>query len=183
MMPRKTNAELDLHGRLGKQHDRAADISNVPPGRPRIPKDIKALGLRAPFKNLCALLEERRTLTAGDVELVRLYCIIQARHIRNTALLQEEGELCTYIRLDSNGQPHPQVKTNLRLKVCENAERQMASIANQLGLTPVSKDRAKPTKEQAPAEKELTLAERYMLNLDKGKPRAIRFPNAGPTSN
>jgi len=37
------------------------------------------------------------------------------------------------------------VKTNLRLKVVTDAERQMAAILNQLGLTPTAKDRAKPT--------------------------------------
>jgi P27 family predicted phage terminase small subunit len=88
---------------------------------------------------------ERRTLTAGDAELIRLYCFQWERHSKNAALLREEGELCTYVRLDSNGQPHDQVKVNLRMKVVTDAERQMASILNQLGLTPVSKDRAKPT--------------------------------------
>ena len=58
----------------------------------------------------------------------------------------------TYIRLDSNGQPHPQVKVNLRLKVCSDAERQMAGILNQLGLTPTAKDRAKPTRGYAEEE-------------------------------
>ena len=172
-MPRKSDAEHDLHGRLGKQHDRVADVSPVPAGRPKVPRDINALGLRPQFKSLCRILQERRTLTNGDVELVRLFCIIQDRHIRNAALLRDEGELCTYFRLDSNGQSVPQVKVNLRLKVCSDAERQMANILNQLGLTPTAKDRAKPTRDDV-EKKELSPAEEYMQRIDSGR-KAIPF--------
>jgi P27 family predicted phage terminase small subunit len=141
--PRKSQALHELHNT--RSHDRAADISHVPAGRPRIPKEIRQVGLTRDFKELCSLLQERRTLTTGDVELITAYCFIKDRKRRNLKLLLEEGELCTYVRLDSNGVAHPQVKVNLRLKVCTDAERQMASILNQLGLTPVSKDRVRPT--------------------------------------
>jgi P27 family predicted phage terminase small subunit len=140
--PRKADAVHNLQGT--RPHDRAADISSVPAGRPKIPRDIGP-GLRKVFKNLCNLLQERRTLTRADAELIRLYCFQYERHEKNVALLREEGELCTYVRLDSHGQQVPQVKTNLRLKVVTDAERQMAAILNQLGLTPTAKDRAKPT--------------------------------------
>jgi len=140
-MPRKSEAAHGLHGT--KPHDRAADLSHVPAGRPKFPRDLDAT-LRPVFKRLCKLLQQRRVLTSGDVELVRLYVFQYDRHTRNAAKLREEGELCTYIRLDSNGQPHPQVKTNLRLKIVTDAERTMAAILNQLGLTPTAKDRAKP---------------------------------------
>lgn len=170
---RKSNAEHELHGRAGKIHDRAADVSSVPAGRPKIPKDITALGLRREFKAMCRLLQERRVLTSGDVELVRLFCVVKDRHIRNEALLVEEGELCTYTRLDSNGQPHEQVKTNLRLKICSDCERQLASIVNQLGLTPVAKDRAKPTRdleEKAKDPMEIFLSRSKVVQLPVGKP-------------
>jgi phage terminase small subunit len=57
----------------------------------------------------------------------------------------EEGEVCTYYRLDSHGQSVPQVKRNIRYEVCTAAERQMESIIAKLGLTPTAKDRVKPT--------------------------------------
>jgi P27 family predicted phage terminase small subunit len=142
--PRKADVLHELHGT--KPHDRAADTSHVQSGRPRFPKDLGA-ELRPVFKRLCRLLSERRVLTAADGELIRLYCFQYERHEKNAALLREEGELCTYMRLDSNGTAHPQVKTNLRLKVVTDAERQMAAILNQLGLTPTAKDRAKPAKD------------------------------------
>ncbi len=165
MMPRKSEAMHEVQGTIS-QAKSPADLSGVPAGRPRVPADINALGLRPKFKRLCALLAERRVLTNGDVELVRLFCIIQDRHVRNAALLREEGEICEYVRLDSNGVAHPQVRANLRLKVCVEAERQMASILSQLGMTPTAKDRAKPTKE-IPVVKELTDEEKYMQGIDR----------------
>jgi P27 family predicted phage terminase small subunit len=140
--PRKSAELHQLQGTVTQAKD--PDVSRIPAGRPKVPRDINELGLRAEFKSLCRILQERRALTNGDRELIRLFCIIQDRHIRNAALLRTEGELCTYYRLDSNGVSVPQVKTNLRLKVCVEAERQLAAILNQLGMTPTSKDRAKP---------------------------------------
>jgi P27 family predicted phage terminase small subunit len=126
------------------------------------------------------LLQKRRVLTSGDVELLRLYCFLYERHCRNVALLREEGELCTYERLDSNGVMHPQVKVNLRLKICQDSERQMAGILNQLGLTPVSKDRAKPARDEEPTV-ELTAAERYMKELDERTGIVPFAPRLGST--
>src|SRR5262249_42344110 len=111
--PRKSQALHELHNT--RPHDRATDISPVPACPPRFPKDLDK-SLKPIFKRLCSLLLERRTLTAGDAELIRLYCFQWERHSKNAALLCEEGELCTYVRLDSNGHPHDQVKVNLRLK-------------------------------------------------------------------
>jgi P27 family predicted phage terminase small subunit len=139
---RKAGGLHALHGTV--PNGRAADVSHVPSGRPRFPKDLDAT-LKPIFKRLCSLLAERRVLTAGDAELIRIYVHQFDRHLRNVALLRQEGELCEYTRLDSHGKPHQQVKLNLRLKVVSDAERQMAAILNQLGLTPTAKDRAKPT--------------------------------------
>jgi P27 family predicted phage terminase small subunit len=169
-MPRKANLLHNLHG--STPHDRAADVSGVPGGRPKIPNDISALGLRKPFKAMCRLLQERRVLTNGDVELIRVFCIVQDRHIRNSALLREEGELVTYVRLDSNGQPHPQVKKNLRHDICVTAERQITAIVNQLGLTPTAKDRAKvvsaaSTREVVPGSVEELYPELFIVKESK----------------
>lgn len=142
-MPRKSDALHDLQST--RPHDRVADVSHVAAGRPKFPKDLDA-SLRPIFKRLVKLLQERRVLTAGDAELIRLYCFLYDRHTRNASDLRKEGELTTYVVLDSNGVAHPQVKVNKRLKICSDTERQMASILNQLGMTPTAKDRAKPAK-------------------------------------
>lgn len=175
---RKATAVHELHGT--KPHDRAADTSHVPAGRPRFPKDLDS-SLRPVFKRLCALLQERRTLTSADGELIRLYCFQWERHSKNAALLRQEGDLCTYIRLDSNGQPHPQVKTNLRLKVVTDAERQMASILNQLGLTPTAKDRAKQTSNNRGALHVIpgSIADRqpWLLNGGEAPKQEVKLPD------
>jgi P27 family predicted phage terminase small subunit len=139
---RKSQSVHDLHGTV--PNGRAADVSHVASGRPKFFRDLDS-SLRPVFKRLCALLADRRVLTRGDAELIRLYCFQFDRHTRNAAALRDEGEVVTYFRLDSHGQSVPQVKTNLRLKIVVEAEKQMAGILNQLGLTPTAKDRAKPT--------------------------------------
>lgn len=140
--PRKS---LDLHALSGtKPHDRSADQSHVPPGRPKFPKDLPPASKKV-FKRLCATLAERRSLTAGDMDLIRLYCIIYDRHVTESTLLREEGCIVAYTRLDSNGQPHEQFKENLRVKIVQISERQLADLLTRLGLTPTAKDRSKPT--------------------------------------
>lgn len=133
----------ELHALQGtRPHDRAADLSSMPAGRPRIPRDVGP-GLRKIFKHMCKTLAERRVLTSGDEQLIRLYVFLYDRHERNANLLRDEGDLVTYTRLDSHGQQVPVVRTNLRLKVVADTERQMTAVLNQLGLTPTAKDRAK----------------------------------------
>jgi P27 family predicted phage terminase small subunit len=131
-----------------------ATESHVVAGRPRFPADLDP-SLKRIFKNLCKLLSERRALTHGDVELIRIFCFQKDRHCRNVAELRKEGEIVTYFRLDANGRSVPQVTTNLRLKICTEAEKQMVSVLSALGLTPTAKDRARPTAPEAPSKDEL----------------------------
>jgi P27 family predicted phage terminase small subunit len=116
----------------------------VPPGTPRPPKTL-SLEARKTFKRLCALLAERRALTDGDGELLRLYSITFDRHARAMAKIEEQGEICSYTRLDSNGQPHEMEKENLWLKVAVTAEKNMVAILDRLGLTPHNRAKVKPT--------------------------------------
>lgn len=141
--PRKSDLAHFVTGT--KSQAKPATESHVSAGRPKIPSDLDK-GLRRVFKDLCNLLSARRSLSVGDVELVRLYCFVYDRHKRNVALLRQEGEVVTYHRLDSNGQSVPQVRENIRMKFVAAAEKQMASILSQLGMTPTSKDRARPVK-------------------------------------
>jgi P27 family predicted phage terminase small subunit len=141
--PRKTEFEHELHGTVSQA--KPVTESHVVGGRPKIPSDL-GKGLRRVFKDLCRILSERRALSKGDVELVRLYCFVYDRHKRNVAALQTEGEVVTYYRLNNHGESVPQVKENIRLKLVSGCEKQMASILSQLGLTPTAKDRARPVK-------------------------------------
>src|ERR1700686_5260737 len=123
--PKKSDFQHQLEGT--KSQAKPLTESHVPAGRPRIPSDL-GKGLRRVFKDLCRILSERRALSKGDVELVRLYCFVYDRHKRNVAALQAEGEIVTYYRLNNHGEQVPTVKENLRLKLVSGCEKQMASI-------------------------------------------------------
>ena len=144
--PRKS---LDVHGLDGtRPHYKPTEqdltlASSIPFSRPKFLRDIDAR-IRPIAKRLCKRLEERRTLTAADADLIRLYVVVFDRHERNLALLRDEGELVQVTVLDSKGYPHQVTKTNLRLKVCAEAEKQLAALLEKMGLTPATKDKIKP---------------------------------------
>lgn len=98
---RKPNALHQLEGKSTAH--RATDTSHVSAGRPQVPKVITQAGFRRQFKELCKRLAERRTLTAGDAQLISIYCLTQKRYETNVLLLLQEGDLATYYRLDSHG--------------------------------------------------------------------------------
>jgi P27 family predicted phage terminase small subunit len=148
--PAKTDLEHKVHGTKSQKRFKREE-SYLPGGRPKFPKGLTAAG-RKTFKTLCGLLEERHALTEGDVEALKLYCILQDRHRRAIERLEVEGEIKLYTRLDSNGQPHQMEKENLWHKVATSCERQMLAILVQLGLTPRSKDSVKPTRRNPESE-------------------------------
>jgi P27 family predicted phage terminase small subunit len=117
---------------------------SVEPGRPKFPKGLPPAA-RVVFKRIVGLLEKRRHITEGDVELIRLYSFLHVRHGKALAKLEAEGEIRTYVRLDSNGQPHDQEKPNLWLKVAQDAERGMVACLDRLGLTAMNRTKVKPT--------------------------------------
>src|ERR1700681_1490098 len=112
--PEKSAAEHWLNGTVSTA--KTAQVSHLIGGRPKFPRDLDPK-LKRIFKQLCKLLAERRALTKGDVELIRIYCFQYDRHRRNAAILRDEGELVTYFRLNNHGESVPQVKVNLRLKI------------------------------------------------------------------
>ncbi len=176
--PALTNEEHSIRGT--KPQSKPATESHVRAGRPKMPKDIKGSPeLRKIFKSLVNLLAERRALSKGDAELISLYCYAKDRHLRNAQLLREEGDLVEYYRLDSNGQSVPQVKENLRLKICVTAEKEMTSILSQLGLSPTAKDKARPTKRSDLTDGPKDAMEEFMTRQPQpGKPLLV--PEAPP---
>jgi P27 family predicted phage terminase small subunit len=174
--PKKTEAENYLQGT--KSQSKPPTESHVPSGRPRIPSDLDK-GLRRVFKDLCRLLSERRALSNGDVELVRLYVFVYERHRKEVAALREEGCVCTYYRLNNHGESVPQVKENLRLKIVSGCEKQMVTILAQLGLTPAAKDRARPVRQTADEEEVIPgSVEDYRRRGLLDGPRVVPINNA-----
>lgn len=141
---------LELHTLAGtKSQVKVLEPDALQPSRPEYPSDISAQAKKV-FKKLCALLEARHALTAGDGELLRLYSLLYDRHMRALTKLVEEGEIKMYTRLDSNGQPHEMEKPNLWLKVAETCEKNMVACLDRLGLSPLNRGKIKPTAQPSP---------------------------------
>jgi P27 family predicted phage terminase small subunit len=164
MSARISDAE---HKLKGTRATRAADHGqDIPAGRPKFPKGISAEAKRV-FKRLCGLLEQRRALTHGDGELLRLYSILYTRHETAMSKLLVEGEICKYTRLDSNGTAHDQEKPNLWLKVAETCERNMVACLDRMGLTPNARAKVKQVGDKP--KPEATPEEEFFNNI--GKPQ------------
>jgi P27 family predicted phage terminase small subunit len=151
--PRKHEKLHELQGT--KPHDRVLEQtpSTLPAGRPKFPRELDREAKRI-FKSLCATLAERRALTSGEAYLLTLAAQIWLRRARAQAKLLEQGEICTYVRLDSNGAAHQMEKPNLWLKVATDCERQLVAILDRLGLSPMAGSKVKQTAdspEKAPA--------------------------------
>jgi|SRR5882762_5464622 len=141
-MPRaaKSAALHELQGTVSEA--KSLTDSQVPPGRPRYPKNLSP-DARAEFKRLCALLEARRALTEGDGRLLEIAAQETVRYRRACAKLDAEGEVRTYIRLDSNGQQVPVEKENHWLKIKADAVKTVVACLDRLGLSPLNKDKVK----------------------------------------
>ncbi|MDP9159227.1 MAG: phage terminase small subunit P27 family [Acidobacteriota bacterium] len=160
----KSLLEHALHGTVPAAKNPALQ-SGIASGRPKFPRDLSA-SLRSVFKATCKLLETRRALTEADGPLLALYCKAFARAQRANAKLEEEGEITTYTRLDSNGQAHEFKKPNLWLKVAQDAERQMVACLDRLGMSPLNRDKVKPTK-VSDEEKPLDPMEQFLNRAPK----------------
>lgn len=138
--PRKDD---NMH-RLQGTKSQAEPENAIAPGRPKFPKNLPQ-DARVVFKRIVRLLEQRRHLTTGDVELIRLYALLYVRHTKALDKLEAEGEVKVYVRLDSNGTAHDQEKPNLWLKIAETAERNMMACLDRLGLTAMNRAKVKQT--------------------------------------
>lgn len=161
----------DLHWLQGtKPVVASVEGAAVEPGRPAYPKAISPEAKRV-FKRLCGLLEQRRHLSHGDGELLRVYSILFTRHEKALAKLATEGEIRVYVRLDSNGQPHDVEKPNHWLKIAETCERNMVACLDRLGLSVIARSKVKPTGDDA-TKPALTAEEQFFADVDaKNKER------------
>lgn len=153
------------HKLKGTRPTRAADNGqDIPAGRPKFPKGISSDAKRV-FKRLCNLLENRRALTHGDGELLRMYSLLYTRHEKALAKLDEEGEIKIYFRLNNNGESVPAEKPNLWLKVAETCERNMVACLDRMGLTPNARAKVKQVGDKP--KPEATPEEEFFGNIGK----------------
>jgi P27 family predicted phage terminase small subunit len=142
--PAKSNELHRLHGT--KPQSRAATESVFVGGRPKFPGHLSKVA-RAEAKRVVKLLEDRRTVTPGDIALISLYAEVYSRWVATKAAIGDE--LMVEIKIkDSNGAIHSTQRLNPLLKVAQADEAKLIQLTTQMGLTPAARDRVRPTKAQ-----------------------------------
>jgi P27 family predicted phage terminase small subunit len=171
--PRKSAADHELTGT--KQRLTLPD-SDIPAGRPKVPKSL-SVAAKKTFKRLAALLAQRRTLTAGDAELLALYAHTFDRHQRALEKLAVEGEIRIYEHV-AKGEIVSVEKENLWYPIARDAAKYMKSCLSDLGLNPVQRNKVKTIEKPKSEEEELPSVEDTVLpepeisldSIDEGAP-------------
>lgn len=102
----------------------------IRPGRPKMPPTLNPVAAER-WKEMIRILRSRRTLTRADGPLLENYCVIYARWVAFCKKLDEEGPR------DADGKLNPLAKAISAL------ESRMQSQLQQLGCTPVSREKAR----------------------------------------
>lgn len=131
---------LDVHKLQSTTPQYVEKNSDVPSGRPKYPKGISGEAKRA-FKRLVAMLEARKTITAGDQEILRLYAHLFDRHQRALEHIALEGEVVEAEVATKTGEIMTVEKPNLWLRIAETCESKMLAQLTQLGLTPACRNK------------------------------------------
>ena len=129
----KTDNELWLAGK--RRHRPLLSKSTVAPGRPKCPSHL-CESARKEFHRVSKLLGERKHESRGDEAIVALYAVTYDRWVRNKAKLDKQGEEITVQVFDNHGEPHDRIKENPVLERVERNEKQLFTLAKELGLTP-----------------------------------------------
>src|SRR5271156_1332437 len=150
--PSKSAALHDLHGT--KQRSNLAE-SYVEGALPRPPKFLSK-DAKKKFRALVKQLAERRSVTAGDADLIAIYCSTWERWQAACANVRDEGLIVTYTRMDAGGAPHDVERPNISLKIIEVSERACLSYLGKLGLTPKDREHVRPTAPVATGKEQTT---------------------------
>jgi phage terminase small subunit len=142
-VPRERKPLAD-HKLQGTKPEYVVGDSALPPGRPHFPKGLSPDEKKA-FKSFSRLLEQRRSLTEGDGEILRLLAVVSVRGQKARRMVAEQGEIRVYTRLDKFGVAHDSERPNLWLKVAQDSEKFVCSLLDRHGLTPMNRGKVKPT--------------------------------------
>jgi P27 family predicted phage terminase small subunit len=152
----------ELHDLQGTSRHRSSvpTESRVAGALPRPPKFLSKEAKKK-FRSLSKQLDVRRAVTAGDADLIAIYCSTWERWQQALDNLRTEGLIVEYTRLDAGGNPVTVEKPNISLKIAEVAERACLSYLSRLGLTPRDRELVRPT---APVEKRPDVTESERLD-------------------
>jgi P27 family predicted phage terminase small subunit len=143
--PAKTPAQHILHGTVSQAKVGVGE-STYTGGRPHFPSHMSKVA-RTEAKRLVRLLEDRRTVTPGDVALVTLYAEVYTRWVATKAEVGDDRMVETKMK-NSNGEFVTVKRLNPLLKVLQMDESKLLALTRELGLTPAMRDKVKPTNNQ-----------------------------------
>jgi P27 family predicted phage terminase small subunit len=144
--PANTADEHWLHNTVPQGKSAAESVFTG--GRPKFPKHLTGLA-RSEAKRICKLLETRRTLTEGDIATIVLYAETSARWIETKKQVATEGLMIVTKMKDSNGALHDVRRLNPLVKIMQADEAKLLTLSKELGLSPVTRDRVRQTKNKA----------------------------------
>jgi P27 family predicted phage terminase small subunit len=122
-------------------------VSYVRGGRPKFPPR-SSKEEKAEFKRLCAVLAERRTLSPGDRDLIAVYVSVWSRWMECKKQIAADGLMVTTTVTDSHGNMKTVTRVHPLLKIIAQCETRMLSLLKELGTTPATRDKVRPTQGQ-----------------------------------
>jgi P27 family predicted phage terminase small subunit len=134
-------------------------VSAVPGALPRPDKSLSKEAKKK-FRQLAKQLHDvRNAVTAGDADLLTLYCSTWMRLQQANENIRTQGLIVETTRLDAAGIAHVVERPNISLKIAEVCERTCLSYLARLGLTPKDRELVRPTAAK-PTGREKTARER-----------------------
>lgn len=113
-------------------------------GRPKYPKHLSSAA-KAEFKRAVQTMEQRGTITPGDYAALAVYAEVAARWIQAKREMGDDLMVETTVT-DNNGNLRLVSRLNPLLKIVQACEARLQSLTKSLGLTPVDREKARPTR-------------------------------------
>ena len=137
----KTIREHLLHGTVPQGKVERPSVYQG--GRPKFPAHLSKVA-RQEMKRVVRILENRGTVTEGDFAIAAVHAEVYARWISIKAQIGEEFMVVTQAT-DNNGNLRTVSRLNPLIKVVQQCEARLQSLAKDLGLSPITREKVKQT--------------------------------------
>jgi P27 family predicted phage terminase small subunit len=137
----KTIREHLLHGTVPQGKPERPSVYQG--GRPKFPAHLSKLA-RQEMKRVVRILEKRGTVTEGDFAIAAVHAEVYARWVACKAQIGDALMVVTQVT-DNNGNLRTVSRLNPLIKVAQQCESRLQSLAKDLGLSPITRDKVKPT--------------------------------------
>ncbi len=166
--PRKSPVLHNLQG-TKINYPTGAHESHIEGSKPRVPRWLTA-SARRKFVELSKELVKRQVATRGDADLLAMAATLWDRWKTANDHVIKEGAVITVQLYSKDGTPYTQEEISPWLKVAQASEKQFLAVLQQLGLSPMARDKIKVTKGNADAAEE-TIQEYgdRILGLDRSR--------------